>query len=393
MSTIITDKAMVSNLSTSTSLKRDVASRVYGLKPVTPFTMFLSKLKKDKMSGSYKHEWFNQDKKPRILTVNGALTALSVTLVVDTPGGSYLQTGDYLQIPATGEIIRVTTAVSATNATITRSASATVAGAIADGDSIKLLPTEAAEGGAIKDMIHLMEEASYNFAQKLRTPIELTRRAARMVTYVDQYRARLRGIKATEHAELKENAFLFSERTNVGNGVYLMGGLLSFIKGAGASRYWNVTDTVATSDGLVSYNEFVDYAAESIFQYGSKNKLLQAGSAMIKAMNTWYGGKLEMMPNAKMYGLPMHNMLVPFGDGRLNTAFQPAFAGTTHKTYSAVVDLDYVAEVPGEKLHLEKDVGLKSTHIFQDEWIEDTTLRVANPNTHFLIYNMAGGAT
>ena len=392
MATINTDHILVSELSTSTSLKRDVAARVYGLKPVTPMTMYLSKLKKDKIGGSYKTEWFNQDKKPRVLTVNGTLTAGDTTLVVDTPQGSYLAAGSLLQIPATGEIIRVTAGLSETAATITRSHTATAAGAIADDESIKLLHPEAAEGGTIKEMIHLMEEGCYNYLQKMRTPIELSRRAARMITYVNAYRARLRGIKATEHVELKENNFLFGERYNdTSNNVTLMGGLLWFIKNfTNQTRTW--TATVDVTDGMISYNEFVDNAAEAIFRYGSKNKLLLAGSNMIKAMNTWYGGKLELTPNEKVYGLPQVNMLVPFGDGRLITAFEAAFQGTTHKTYAAVVDLDYVAEVPGEKLHLEKNIGLKSTHIFQDEWVEDVTLRVGNPSTHFLITKIAGGS-
>jgi hypothetical protein len=390
MATIVSDKTMVNNLSTSTSLKRDVSNRVYSLKPVTPFTMFLSKLKKDKLSGSYKHEWFNQDKRPRHLTVNGALTAADTTLTVDTPGGSYCQAGTLIQIPATGEIVQVSAKLSATKLTITRSYTSTAAGAIADNALIKLLPDAAAEGGGILDQIHLMEEAQYNYLQKMRTPIELTRRAARMETYVGEYRSRLRAIKAVEHAEFKENAFLFGERYNdTTNKVTLLGGILWYIKTfTNETRTWNAS---TVSAGVLTYQQFVDGAAENIFKYGSRNKFMMAGSNMISAINVWYGGKLRIEPNAKVYGLPMVNLLVPFGDGTLATAFQPAFSGPTHKTYVCVVDLDYVAEVPGEALHLEKDVGLKSNHIFQDEWVEDVTLRVGNPSTHFLVYGLNGG--
>lgn len=384
-----TSTSYTSDLVTSTALKRDVAKRVFELKPIVPFIMFLSKLPKDKISGSFKHEWFNQDKRSRTITMGVSVGTTTTSITVVTPGGTNVQVGTFLYVPESREVLLVASVGSATIIEVTRSFCTVAATTIGAGAILKILPDKADEGGTIKNDITLAEEMQYNYLQKMRTPVELTRRAARMVTYVGNYRARKRRIKSTEHNEFKENAFLFGERITSGK-TTLMGGLIWFLKTfTNATRVWSATASV--SGGICSYQQFVDYVGETVFSYGSQNKIMLAGANMISAINVWFEGKLQMRPNASVYGLKMTDVVVPFGDGHLAVAFEPAFKGPYHKSCSLIVDLDYVAEVPGEKLKLEKDVGLKSTHVFQDEWTEDTTLRVSNPNVHFMIEHLRGG--
>jgi hypothetical protein len=200
---------------TDTSLIiRDVDSKIYLREAeVAPLVAFLEKAKPESTS-SYKYEWINKSIGTPFCYASTAYSDSATDIVLGTGEAKQFVIGDIVWNPTTGEHMRVTAVVTATETiTVTRGFGGAAA-AVASGQLLVLLGSAHAEGGNSPIAKTLTASVEYNYTQIFKTVIDLTRTENQTARYdpKDPKMVQLRKEAMMLHMEERERAYLFGER-------------------------------------------------------------------------------------------------------------------------------------------------------------------------------------
>lgn len=360
----------------------DMAKQIALLDPNEgPLLSFL-KLAKNNSRCVYnpKFEWLEDDLMETWSQTTAAVSGTS-NPIIPVADGSIFRAGDIIKNTATNECMLVSE-ISNNDLTVSRGYGSTAAAAIADQTDFLIIGSampENSEGRAVKSTL---ESNGYNYTQIFRTPIALSGTEAASKLHGGRDRAYQRRKASLEHKRDIARALYFGERKEDTTGSMprrTMGGLVEFLH-AGNSA---VTFDAQTRE--LTYRNFDSEVAAAAFRYGSKEKLLIAGSYLASAINSWSESRLVSdVAEDATYGIRVKNLITTYGD--LKVIYDPLLEGA-YAGYGFVVDPENIryAYLDGRDTKLYTDIQENAIDGIIDEYLTECSLELRLPQTHMLV--------
>lgn len=191
---------------------------------------------------------------------------------------------------------------------------------IADCDRILIIGSINPEGGTMPQAIAYDPTKHSNYTQIFRTPLSITRTARKTFLRTgDQYREAKREALELHSVEM-EKSFLWGIGTEVtgdnGKPERTSAGLCRTVidNSGNVSDFTTDTDFTDTS-WLSGGEEWLDIQLETIFRYGSQDRMAFAGSGVVLAINKLVKeyGNFEFKSSTKDYGIQVKSWMTPFG--------------------------------------------------------------------------------
>lgn len=340
--------------------------------------------------------WWDEPNDIIRLTVNGALNAGDLTIVVDSadpsadaPGNvwgvaTHLVPGDLLLKEPTvdnatfdHEIIEVVSVQSETTFTVKRGAAGTIAAAIADDDSLFKIGSAFAEGTAAATAASRNPIKYSNLCQIFKTSYELTNTAAQTKTRTGDPVANDKKRKSFDHARDIETALLWSRKneTTGANGMPLrtMDGLRAFIPSA-TTTVFSGNPTISTFlDAVFPVFDFDTPAGDERIAFcgntalNTLNKMIQTDSST----QIQWGGVI------KQFGMNFREFILP--QGRLFLRTHPLM--NRHPLYSqAMFIIDFSAlrwrPLKNRDTKFQDNIQNKDEDLRRGQWLTEAGLEV-----------------
>jgi hypothetical protein len=379
---------------------RDVWDRFLYVDPdAAPFTL-VTKNAGSRVATNPKYEWFEKNRAPKWDAVNNGAgyNATATSIVVDN--GAYFFPNDVINVPRTGEKIRVVS-VSSNTLTVVRAVDGdgTTGSAILDNDDLQIIGQAFAEGAALGTERTNTESAVFNYSQIFRWPFGATRTQSDSETYGGKTRARLRAEGAVDHAIQIEEAFLFGERNLFTTGDSdattnkprrYTGGLLYFL-----------TANIVDAGGILTEPELENWA-QNVFNATASGdtRLVLASPLVCSVIDQLAMARLVTVPKEKTYGVTIMQFVTSHGTFLLakdrllenGSAGVNGALGNGYGGYAIAVDPKKVQMRPftNATTKLRMDVGVAGDDGFTDEYLTECGLQVENPICHGVLKNVTG---
>lgn len=223
------------------------------------------------------------------------------------------------------------------------------AGDLSDCDTALVVGNINPEGGAMPDSIAYDPVKWYNYTQIFRTPLSMTRTAMQTrLRTGEQYKEAKREALELHSIEM-EKAFLFgipTERTGAnGKPERTTLGIIPAIKGSqtgmggpgGTVSNYTLATGYSGKTWLNGGEEWLDAQLETIFRYGSGEKLAFCGSSVLLAINSLIknNADYELMPATESYGIRVTKWQSVFGT--INFMNHPLFSYEATMRNSCVI--------------------------------------------------------
>ncbi len=239
-----------------------------------------------------KVNWLEDQYFPNLSALSASATSAATSLAVTTNEGAYFRVGDLVRLANSGEIVEVT-GVTSDSIGVDRSIGAIAANTSQSGVQLLIVSNVSAQGADYGTLKVTTRVLGYNYTQIVRHPFGFTGTQTVIETYGPGDPANEIAKKLVEHKRSLENLCWVGGRdynTSLSKG--WMGGIVSeFIS-------TNVTNSVGTLSLTA-----LDLALESIFQYGTMNKVIfaaprPAGALSRLLTDNW----VQAPPDTKVYG-------------------------------------------------------------------------------------------
>ncbi len=389
----VATKDVVGYNTTTALMIRDVGPRIFYVDPnESPFTLLVSRIEGGgKTADNPRFEWFEQERRPKKDQINAAAgyTAGDVALTVDN--AKYFQVNDIVEVPRTGELLRVTVVGTPANGiTVVRGSAAgigeTASAALLDNDDLFVIGSAWVEGADTGIPDEWQPVQSFNFTQIHRRPFGSTRTRQGTNTYAGDTRSKLRADKAVEHAIDIEKAFLHSERseTSTTNSVFRL--TRGFIQWA--------TTNVKDFGGTVTEAELEDWAAD-LFNAtgGSSTRLLLAANKVVSIIDQLAAARLQMVPSDKTYGIAVGQYIT--SHGTLNVVkhrlLENGAGGGGYANYALAIEPRSLMMRPfanGGRTSLRMNVQTPGVDGWIDEYLTEVGLQYTLDKVHGVGKNM-----
>lgn len=369
---------------------RDVSRRIHYLDPsAAPLTVLAKKARRQSTYNS-KFEWIEKDLPARWDAVNNGAgyTAGDLSIVVDH--ANYFSVGDIVNVPRTGEKMRVTTVTVGTNTlVVVRSVGPTVAAALLDNDDLQIIGNAYAEGSLSGTEKSHAESYPFNYTQIIRTPFAVTGTEAESENYTGPDRPRLRAEKSIEHMIDIERTILFGERdidlASTDNPRRYTGGFLSF-----------ATSNIQNMGGVMTEAE-VESWMENVFHYtgGSDTRFVAAAPLPISVLDMLANARLHLVPKDQSLGMQVkqfvssHGTLFITKHRLLENGYT---SGVGYGGYMLAVDPNRIAYrfLRNRDTKLRMDIQAPDMDGWKDEYLTEVGWQVENPQVHGVATGITG---
>lgn len=241
-----------------------------------PLTAMLSMLGSEATDDPVFHN-FRKDLPDLTFTHSGTAVATGTTLTATAAADlSYFRVGMMIRNFRTGEVAKITAKPTSTTLTVTRGVGNSGTGVAVNASDVWFFVGDGnPEGADTPDAISHDAASWENHTQIFRTPLNITRTAMKTTFRTgDQYREKTRDALKL-HMTGMERAFLWGKKDSItganGQPERYTGGLLSYLS-------TNVHDIASYgSPGVLTETAFDTLLAESVFAYGSSQKLALVG--------------------------------------------------------------------------------------------------------------------
>lgn len=378
----------------STRVVRDVEEKIHYVNPnAAPFTLILQKARKSPAK-SYKFEWMVKDLPAKWSQVNNGAgyNAAATTIAVDV--ADYFSVGDMVNVPRTGELMRVT-AVDPTADTlgVARGQGTTAAAALVDNDDLQIVGTAYAEGSPLGLEKSNVESVEYNYTQISRTPLGVTGTEMEMENYTGPDRSRLRAEKLIEHRLDLERTALWGQRfrdtTNVNNPRNGTGGAYHFL-----------TSNVKDFGGAATYLEVEEWL-QDVSQHtalSEDNWVLFAAPNVITVFDILakLNGTINIVPSEQAFGLKITQWHT--GHGRFNIIkhrlLDNGLGGAGYSGHALLVAPKQWEYKPlgSRSTKLRENVGVKGDDGVTDEYLTEAGWKVLHSKNQGLAKNITSAA-
>lgn len=344
--------------------------------------LYSGKLPREK-SSAIRSNWLEDQYRPSTVTLSGNIDNAVTTWPITAGEEAYIEVGQLIRILDTGEAALVT-AVDTTAHTVDvearghgdSSPAAAVSGAL-----VLLIDTAAAEGADIPDALETKLVLNYNNNQILRTSLSVTRTDRQVDHYSGDPVKRARRKRAVEHNSKREHMLFFGARNyNAATQTGTAGGLYEF-----------VSTNKFDANGNLTVSALDEYLMD-IFQHGdTEMKVAFVSPALSGLIASWQRDKLALPgPSEKVFGATVNAVYVGAGGFNLPLIYKRQwgqFAGSKYGASMAVVDMSNVAIRELYPTQLLTDRQNPGADKLSEEYIDETTVRIAVEETHGWIYN------
>ena len=364
----------------SNKLIIDMSSEISILSPSeTPLLTLLTR-KGKKETKTPKFEWLEDDLGEVWNAINhpGGYTPTDTDLVVDD--ASIFNDNDIVQVPRTGELMRVTVVNTTSNTiTVIRGWGSVPADYLNDDEPLQIIGGASMEGSYGRKAISTVATVNYNLTQIFRTPINITGTARSSATWDGGDLAFMRYKKGIEHALEIERAFLFGERKedlSESHPRRTTGGLNSTI----STNRLNAMGSLDES----TFNSFL----AQLFRYGSQTKYMFCSGSLISRIAGWAHGLLQMRPTDTTAGIAITEYIS--AHGRLLLIPHRMLTGAIFGSYGIIVDLEELAYryLTDRDTKLYTNIQPPDYDGEIDEYLTECGLEIRNEAKHGIIYNI-----
>lgn len=376
--TIVTGAGLTTN-GNSNQLAIDIGKEISLLEPNwQALTVFTREAKvEDAKAKTFK--WLEDEAKPRFDALSAAV-ASTTNQEIPVVHGTYFQQWDQLLNTRTGEQFRVDSVVGNT-LFVTRGIGSTAAN-MNENDELYLIGTAQPENDTSKVARSLVPVAFENNTQIFRTPYEISETAANVSYQVGPNEwDRKQQRAAVEHAKDIEQAAIFGRKSSTFPGsaeARTTGGALSFI-----------TSNQMDAGGVLSESEFNTFM-QSVFRYGSEDKIAFMSGAAIQALGKFPASKQITKNDETTYGMNVTTYEGPFG--KIHTVYHKMLEGQKYGGYCIVIDMQEVAWRPLEN----RDTKLLPNRQPNDqdgrksEYLTEAGLKFGQNRTHGVLSGITG---
>ena len=375
-----------------------------------PLAALTAKMKSKEVSEDPVFHWFEKDIPVFVIYINNAAGyALGATsLLVDDAAGTgmayRLRAGHQVRVDRTGEIMWVTTdPANATTLTVVRGMGSTAAAALLDNDSLTVLGTVHGENADVPTAVNHVGLPFSNTCQIFREPFQLSGTAnSTKLRTGNAYQEKKLDALESYNMQL-EMAFWFSQY-QITSGQIVGGTGLPERATGGIFEYItsHAMDAAAGAGGLpgtavanqVTMDEF-ENGLETLFQYGSNEKLAFCGSGALLVMQKLQrlNSTIQIVPGNDKFGLGMTKWITPFGT--LNLINHSLFSiHPVHRYTLACIDINnlryrYMKDRDTKLLKNRQGNGVDGVI---DEYLGECGIEVQHEKTHGYITNMQTAA-
>lgn len=361
---------------------RDVSRKIHYLDPSAAPLTVLSKKARRQSTFNSKFEWIEKDLPARWDAINngGGYTAGDTALVVDN--AKYFSVGDIVNVPRTGEKMRVTVVTIGSNTlTVVRSVGPTAAAALLDNDDLQIIGNAYAEGALSGTEKSHAESYPFNYTQIIRTPFAVTGTEAESENYTGADRPRLRAEKSIEHMIDLERTILFGERdidtSSTDNPRRYTGGFLSF-----------ATSNIKNFGGVMTEAEVEDWM-EDLFHYtgGSDTRFVAAAPLPISVLDMLANARLQLVPANQSLGMRVKQFVSSHGTlfiTKHRLLEDGLVSAQGYGGYMLAVDPNKIAYrfLRNRDTKLRMDIQAPDLDGFKDEYLTEVGWQVENPQVH-----------
>jgi hypothetical protein len=276
-----------------------------------PLTALLSMLK-SQPTDDPQYNWWEKRLPTQRLLVSGT-QALGITNLLVVAGAKDCVMGTILYEEVSGEIVKVTAdPVDDTHIQVSRGYGAVAAAQMTDQDGLTIIGNVHEEGAKTPTAKTYSPVKKTNYTQIFRMPLYLTRTARKTKLRWDNtgpYREARREALSLHSIEMEKGFFWGDPKETIGPAGFperMTGGLRNFMS-------TNVGGKFTVSGPLDE--DTLDSMLEDIFRYGSTEKLVLAGSTLIRAITTLgkRNGTINLVPTDQVYGMKLTEYISAFG--------------------------------------------------------------------------------
>jgi len=303
------------------------------------------------------------------------------SIIVNT--GALFSEGALVQVPRTGEIMRVTS-ISANTLTVTRGESGTTAAALVDNDLLIIMATAYAENADAGTPRFSQTSFSYNYLQIVRESFAESRTSAGTGYYNNAQSYEEEKKKKLVSMMRKFNGIAWNGGRSIDttNKIRTTGGILEFID---SGNVMDVNQNLTRAD-------FDYFLSSYAFNYNSNKKTLFAGKRLLNKIDGWYDAKLVLDREGPMleFGFAVRTYKTRWGD--LDIVWEPyfdKFEVGTHPLngYGVVLDLSLVSMkyLSNGVLRSRDDIQGNGIDGRKGEWLMEAGVCVNIPKAHAVL--------
>jgi len=263
---------------------------------------------------------------------------------------------------------------------------------IADVNRILVIGSVNPEGGAMPSAISYSPTKFYNYTQIFRTSLSITRtaRLTKLRTKAQYEESKREALQL--HGIEMEKAFLWSVKSELtganGKPERTTDGIIPFMLANGAVN----SDFSTSSDFTNSYwvdkgEEWLDTQLETLFRYGSSERLAICGSGVILGINKLVKayGNYTFTPQTKSYGIKVMEWVTPFGTIYLKT--HPLFSyEVTNRNSMVCMDMSnlkykYITDTTFYPDAEKQNTGRNRIDGTDEEYLTECGLEIHHPTT------------
>lgn len=332
-----------------------------------------------------KVNWLEDQYFPNLSALAASATSAQTSLSVTTGQGDYFRVGDLVRLANSGEIVEVT-GVTSDSIGVDRGVGAIAANTAQSAVQLLIVSNVSAQGADYGTLKVNVRALGYNYTQITRHPFGFTGTQTVIETYGPGDPANEIAKKLVEHKRALENQCWVGPRDyNSSTSKGWMGGIVSeFIS-------TNVTNSVGTLSLTA-----LDNALQSIFQYGTMNKVIFAAPTPAAALSRLLTDNwVRARPEDKVYGAKVTAFINGAYGASVPVITKREWgreATSSRGGWMVVLDLAYIKKRPlrdrGTKL-LRNRQGNGVDSVIH-EYLTEMSLEVAQEKAHGLLTGITG---
>ena len=366
-----------------------------------PLTALTSQMKEESVDDPKYHWWEKRLQTRRIaLSANISAVAAGTPETLSVSSGAFaFKAGDILAVEkGMSEVIQIVQdPVVDTSLIVVRGAAGTTPVAVtvaSENPYVVGIGSAYEEGSAAPTGVNFDPTEAYNYCEIFRNTLEMSNTAQQTnLRTTDQVKEAKREVLQLHGIDM-ERAFWWGARyqtTKNGKPIRFTGGLTSFID----------ANNIVNQNGSDADMEDLEGWMERMFRYGSNEKMVFCGNRALLAVQQIVrkNSTFNIQSGIKEYGMEVTKLVCPFGSLVIKT--HPLFnqMASVIGTYYAcdswfyVLDMSKLTYIYLRNRDTKYEPDLKENGIdgMKSGWISECGMRVAHPETHFLIKGLVGG--
>ena len=330
---------------------------------------------------------FRDELPNRIVQVNGAHLAGDTAVLIDNADDeAFLVGGSLLKNLTTGEVMRVTSHNAGTNTmTLVRGIGGGAA-AIADNEVLAIMGFADQEGGTSPEAVSFDAVINSNYTQIFKTAVQVTGTLQNtfLRTGNKEQEAITKALKL--HMSDVERSFFFGKKSEVNGSTAsptrYTGGLLEQITNSTDAA----TDPFGDGIGIISETSFDKLLIESIFGFGSAEKVVFAGPRVITNLQAFAKNRWQPTQVQGSYGVSMTRYSTYAGD--LLVHLHPMFRQIPALADQAVIlDMPYLKyrNMQNRDTQLQRNIQNNDVDGVKHQYLTECGLEMTHSKVHAVI--------